>query len=75
MQRQKRNLCQKSQISMLTLSLALHSCMLRNVIEKNEGKNTDLVIQNRLTLRVVYLGSPCPIAQAFSVGISWYGPK
>lgn len=49
--------------------------MLRNVIEKNEGKNTDLVIQNRLTLRVVYLGSPCPIAQAFSVGISWYGPK
>lgn len=28
-----------------------------------------LVIQNRLTLRVVYLGSPCPIAQALSVGI------
>lgn len=49
--------------------------MLWNVIKKNEEKNTDLVIQNRLALRVVYLGSPCPIAQAFSVGISWYRPK
>lgn len=71
----RQNLSRKPQISMLTSNFALRSDTLRKVSEVSEGGNTDLVVQNRLALRVVDLGSPRPVAQAFSVGISWYRPK